>query len=115
MSTIPAFAAVHEPGQSAPSATEKIKDFLDRHPMIDQLLLEAEAPLRTAFGGEVTITLTVETDPEVLGWEYLVVGIQTARPAEEAHTRLRAFDDAWWLSQTPRAQDKLVFDLAEAV
>jgi hypothetical protein len=50
-------------------------------------------------------------DPKIPSWEYLVAAIHTIGSAEEAQARLQAFDDAWWREQTPRAQDKLLFDL----
>jgi hypothetical protein len=59
----------------------------------------------------MTLNLAVETDPEIPSWEYLVAGIQTPHSTEQAHACLQAFDDAWWLVQAPRAQDKLLFDL----
>ena len=92
-------------------ATAHVLDFLQRYPVVASLLEKAEKPLRTAFGPDVTLTLAVETDPEIPSWEYLVAGIQTAHAAEQARACLQAFDDAWWLAQAPRAQDKLVFDL----
>jgi hypothetical protein len=111
MAAIPAFATVAETGDTALEATAHVLDFLQRHPMVASLLEQAERPLRVAFGPNATLALAVEMDPEIPSWEYLVAGIQTARAAEEAHACLQAFDDAWWLAQAPRAQDKLLFDL----
>ena len=111
MSTIPAFASVAETGEAPPTATAHVLDFLQRYPVVAQLLQEAEDPLRTAFGPDVTLTLAIESDPEIPSWEYLVASIHTLYAAKEAHARLQAFDEAWWLGQTPRAQDKLLFDL----
>lgn len=111
MAAIPAFATVAETGQRSPEATAHVLDFLHRHPVVSRLLEKAEGPLRVAFGPDVTLTLAVETDPEIPSWEYLVAGIHTTHPPAEAHACLQAFDDAWWLAQAPRAQDKLLFDL----
>jgi hypothetical protein len=111
MAAIPAFATVAETGETSPEATAHVLDFLQRYPMVARLLEKAEGPLRAAFGPDVTLTLAVEADPEIPSWEYLVAGIQTARSAKEAHACLQAFDDAWWLAQASRAQDKLLFDL----
>lgn len=112
MATIPALADLDEAGDSTPATRAPLKAFLQRHPMVHQLLVEAEAPLRAAFGPDVTLTLAVETDPETPGWAYLVASIQTPLPAEQAQACLATFDAAWWLAQTPRARDALVFDLA---
>jgi hypothetical protein len=112
MATIPALTALDEAGASTPAERTTLKAFLQRHPVVHQLLMEAEAPLRAAFGADVTLTLTVETDPESPGWDYLVASIQTPWPVEQAQACLAAFDATWWLAQTPRAQDAFVFDLA---
>lgn len=112
MATIPALTALDEAEPSLPAERVALKTFLHQHPVVHHLLVEAEAPLRAAFGTDVTLTLTVETDPETPGWDYLVAHIQTPMPVEQAQACLAAFDAAWWLAQTPRAQDALVFDLA---
>ena len=112
MATIPALSALTDAGPTTPAERARLKAFLQRHPVVHQLLLEAEAPLRAAFGEEVTLALTVETDPEIPGWDYVVASIQTPLPLEQAQACLATFDATWWLAQTPRAQDALVFDLA---
>jgi len=111
MAAIPAFATVAETGETSPAATTHVLDFLRRYPVVARLLEKAEGPLRAAFGPDVTLTLAVETDPELPSWEYLVAGIQTTRSAEEAHACLQAFDDVWWMAQASTAEDKLLFDL----
>jgi hypothetical protein len=112
MATIPALTTLDEAGPSLPAARATLKAFLHQHPVVYQLLVEAEAPLRTAFGTDVTLALTVETDPEIPGWDYLVASIEPPVSGAQAQACLAAFDAAWWLAQTPRAQDALVFDLA---
>ena len=112
MATISARPEVDNSGPASPADRTQLKAFLQRHPMVHQLLREAEAPLRAAFGSEVTVVLTVETDPEIRGWDYVVARIHTPVPLEHAQACLDAFDAAWWLAQTPRAQDALLFDLA---
>jgi hypothetical protein len=101
-----------QPGSTPSAVRATLNTFLQRHPVVHQLLLEAEGPLHAAFGVDVTLMLAVETDPEIPGWDYLVASIQTALPLDQAQACLAAFDTAWWLAQTPRAQDALVFDLA---
>jgi hypothetical protein len=112
MATIPALTALDEAGPSPPAERIALKTFLHQHPVVHHLLVEAEAPLRAAFGAGVTLALTIETDPETAGWTYLVASIQTPVPVEQAQACLAAFDATWWLAQTPRAQDAVVFDLA---
>ena len=112
MATIPALTVLDETGPAAPAEGATLKAFLQRHPVVYQLLREAEAPLRAIFGADVTLALTVESDPEIPGWTYLVASIETTLPGEQAQACLATFDASWWLAQTPRAQDALVFDLA---
>ena len=112
MATIPALTESDETGPTTLAAPATLQAFLQRHPSVHQLLREAEAPLRAAFGPEVTLALVVETDPEIPGWHYVVASIQTPLSVEQAEACLAVFDAAWWLAQTPRAQDALVFDLA---
>lgn len=112
MATIPALTALDETGSASPAERATLKAFLQCHPVVHQLLQEAEAPLRAAFGPEVIVGLTVVTDPEIRGWDYVVARIETPMPLEQAEACLEAFDAAWWLAQTPRAADALLFDLA---
>ena len=111
MTTIPAFATIAKSGEAPPAATAHVLDFLQRYPDVERLLQEAEGPLRTAFGLDVTLALAVETDPEMPDWDYLMAGIHTTLPLEDVQACLQAFDKNWWLEQTSRAQDKLLFDL----
>lgn len=98
--------ASHDPLERTTLAT-----FLARHPVVHALLVEAEAPLRAAFGTDVTLTLAVETDPDIPGWEYVMAHIGTVLPREHAARCLEAFDTAWWLAQGPRAADLCLIDL----
>jgi hypothetical protein len=111
VAVIPAFATIAETEETSSEATAHVLDFLQRYPAVATLLEKAEEPLRAAFGPDVTLTLAVETDTEIAGWEYLVAGIRTTRPPAEAHACLQAFDDAWWLAQALKAEEKLLFDL----
>jgi len=112
MATIPALTVLDETGSATPAEHARLYAFLQRHPVLHHLLQEAEAPLRAAFGPDVTVGLTVVTDPEIRDWDYVVARIQTPMPLEQAEACLEAFDAAWWLAQTPRAEDMLLFDLA---
>ena len=70
MATIPTHVALDETGPSVPPERTTLPAFLVRHPVVHHLLVEAEAPLRAAFGADATLALAVETDPEIPGWEY---------------------------------------------
>ena len=89
----------------------EVDAFLTRYPFLVPLLRESADPLRKIFGDETMLSLTVETDPEVEDWEYLVIAVQTTLLADQAQARLDAFDAAWWRDKLPHAQGKLLFIL----
>jgi hypothetical protein len=91
---------------------EAVSAFLTRHPFLVPVLTDALGPLADAFSADTPLVVSVETDPEVAGWEELVVTVQTTLPVEEADRRLEVFDTMWWLANLPRAQEKLSFTLA---
>ena len=89
----------------------EVDAFLKRYPFLVLLLHESVEPLRAHFGETIPLSVYVEADPEVEGWEYLVIAVRTTLAAEQASAQLDAFDAAWWLEHLPRAQDKLLFTL----
>jgi hypothetical protein len=89
----------------------EVDAFLTRYPFLVPLLRESVDPLRKIFGDQGMLSLTVETDPEVEDWEYLVVAVRTTLSADEAQAQLDAFDADWWLNKLPHAQGKLLFTL----
>ena len=112
MATMPTQTVREATTPAAPPEPPTLAAFVARHPVVHDLLVEAEAPLRAAFGADATLALAVETDPEIPGWEYVVAHIETALPRAHAARCLAAFDTAWWLAQGPRAADLLLFDVA---
>ena len=89
----------------------EVDAFLTRYPFLVLLLKESVGPLWEIFGDPTTLSVTVETDPEVEDWEYLVIAVRTTLPADQAQAQLDAFGAAWWLDTLPRAQGKLLFTL----
>ena len=89
----------------------EVDAFLTRYPFLVPLLRESVDPLRKIFGNKGTLSVYVETDPEVEGWEYLVIAIRTTFPADQAQAQLDAFDADWWLNKLPHAQGKVLFTL----
>lgn len=85
--------------------------FLTRYPFLVSLLKESADPGRKIFGDQTMLSVTVETDPEVEDWEYLVIAFRTTLPADQAQAQLDAFGAAWWLDALPHAQGKLLFML----
>lgn len=91
---------------------EAVHAFLTLHPFLVPVLTDALGPLENAFGAETPLVVAVERDPEVAGWDELVVAVETTLPVDEADRRLEVFDTTWWLANLPRAQGKLFFTLA---
>ena len=112
MATIPTRTALDATAPKRPPERTTLSAFLARHPVVHDLLVEAAAPLRAAFGADATLALAVEADPEIPGWEYVMAHIETSLPREHAWRCLEAFDTAWWLAQGPRAADLLLFAVA---
>jgi hypothetical protein len=103
---------------SHPEQTPPVEDFdpdvdafLTRYPFLVSLLREGIDPLRVHFGDQTMLRVTVETDPEVEDWEYLVIAFRTTLSADQAQAQLDAFGAAWWLDALPRAQGKVLFTL----
>lgn len=89
----------------------EVDAFFDRYPFLVLLLKESVDPLKAHFGETAILSVTVENDPEVEGWEYLVIAFRTTLPADQAQAQLDAFDADWWLDALPRAQGKVLFTL----
>jgi len=81
--------------------------FLDAHPFLTPLLLEAYPVLVQHFP-QAELSLEVECDPEGWNWCDLAATINPGCEPTEAVTRLEQFDQAWWLGQLDRAQGLLV-------
>ena len=93
------------------AAPDAVEAFLARYPFLAPLLTEALPPLEAAFGDDTPFVVAVDSDPEVPGWDELVVLVATALDVEEAAHRLDTFETTWWLDHLPRAQGKLFFTL----
>ena len=102
------------PPQTARYVTDDpaaVEAFLARYPFLAPLLTEALTPLAEAFGEDTPLVVAVDIDPEVPGWEELVVLVETPLDVEEAARRLEAFETTWWLDHLPQAHGKLFFTL----
>ncbi len=82
---------------------EGAEAFLQEHPDVRALMLEAGAKLREYFGAETEFAVEVFRDPEIpmaRAELYLLVKVQTGDSARETMNR---FDDDWWLDNMGRA------------
>jgi hypothetical protein len=90
---------------------EEVSQFLNTHPFLIPLLVEAHDRIGDYFGPQPQVVLEVVTDPEVDGLVEMFGYIVTPLTPEEAGKRLRQFDREWFLLQVPRAKGLLNFDV----
>jgi len=76
--------------------------------VIEELLLEAQEPLNSAFGQESVKKLTLVEDDE--GFVTLFCFILAPGNLHEARRALRSFDESWWLARSGKVGGKLNFD-----
>ena len=91
--------------------TEAVEAYLDKHPSLYDLVMEARREIANRFSPETSVRLDVEDDPEGVEPPELVARIRTDLPAQTARERLAEFDRSWWLENVPRAKGELTIDL----
>ena len=84
--------------------------FLEAHPFMTTLLIEAYKHMRQYFSRN-TIFLQVVTDPEEQGAEQLVASIAVDTNPDEALDILVTFDKTWWLTAQRQTQGALCITL----
>lgn len=98
-------------------APGRVSRFLDGHPFLAPLLLETRERIEEFFPAS-RLFLSIMVDPEIAesdteaSSEEVVLSIATRLAPGEAMDRLDQFDAGWWLGALPRAQGKLVINLA---
>lgn len=90
---------------------EEVTWFVQAHPFLLPLLLEAHSKIAQYFGPSPEVILEVVSDPEVQGLVELFGYIVTPLTPEEAGKRLQQFDREWFLLQVHRAKGLLNFDV----
>lgn len=90
---------------------EEVAAYLERHPWIASVLLDALDRIPEFFGDEAPVALEVFWDPEDAGHEALYALIQTGLPPDEALRQLKRFDEGWWLSALDRVRGDLTISL----
>lgn len=86
---------------------EEVIGFLERHPFLVPLLLEAYNKIDTYFPGYPQVFLEVITDPEEPDDIQLIASIKINLLPDEALEKLDAFDREWWLRSMDRARGEL--------
>ena len=89
----------------------EVAEFLEEHPYLGSLLLEAYDHIQEHFGLRPRVALEVVTDPEATDDRELYALIGTHLSPEAALQRLERLDKEWWLAAMDRAQCKLSIDV----
>lgn len=90
--------------------TEVIQ-FIEEHPSLAPLLLEAYGKIADLFGPYPHIFLEIITDPEAAESRQLVAFISTILPPNSALDRLMQLDEDWWLEVLEGADGNLCITL----
>ncbi len=85
----------------------EVFSFLQTHPFLTPLLLEAYPQIEERFGPNPEVVLEVITDPEAADDQELFAFIRTDLAPEEALEKLHQLDENWWLDEADRANGKL--------
>jgi hypothetical protein len=83
-----------------------VRGFLMQRPFLVPLLFEAYNEIARFFSGS-SLRLAIVTDPEDELDRHLTLYIVTSLEPDDAVTRLRALDTAWWLDALGRARSAL--------
>lgn len=87
-----------------------VRGFLEVHPHLASLLLEARAYARKAFNDAPPCQLELIGDPES-GDVVLEAKILTSMPIKDALEGLSRFDNAYWLDNQSRAKGQLFYTI----
>ncbi|MTJ29582.1 MULTISPECIES: hypothetical protein [Aphanizomenon] len=74
---------------------EILKYFHEKTNLI-HLLVEAHEQIKNIFNNEKNV-LRVAYDPEIIGWQKLIIDIHTNLDVDEAFDKLKMLDNIWWL------------------
>lgn len=95
---------------------EDIASFLEAHPFLVPLLIEARPVIAHHFP-DVPVVLELVSEPDIEDEEeaaaltVLFALIEMDLPLQEARRRLHLFDQGWWLARARRADCRLEFDV----
>jgi hypothetical protein len=88
-----------------------VRHYLDRHPALSPLLVEARQTIPRCFPDPTRVRLELLPDRDDENHVDLFAIIQTTLPGDEALRRLDRFDEEWWLPAAVRAQGLLTIDV----
>jgi hypothetical protein len=88
-----------------------VRRFLQMHPHVVRVLLDAYPYLLKHFGPDPQVVLEVISDREAESWDQLFAYVCTPLPVNEALARLDKLDQEWFLDQLDRVEDLFNFNL----
>jgi hypothetical protein len=94
---------------SSPIAVEH---FLRKHPQLSELLFSAFPRIKSLWGADANLELSMVDDPEG-GFPVLIVHVSSSSP--NAYAVLDRFDDEWWLDNIRSAEGLLNFSVQDNV
>jgi hypothetical protein len=89
----------------------QIAAFLDKHPGLQAVLQAGIQRLHQTFPDSSAFLLALEADPEIAGWDSLVVLVKTSLRVDTVHGRLTTAFDPWWLEHIAQFGNVLLFDV----
>lgn len=89
------------------SNDEAVKEFLDGHRTIPQLLIQAAPRLQEHFGEATVFSLRVVVDEH--DWQTIYAVVIWPGKAEDVVTALDEFEENWWIQNSNPASGDLTF------
>lgn len=91
-----------------------VSAFLDRHPDIANILLDAVPAIEKVFGAGTGLTLQVLVDQDGENDTSLFARIRTSKPVREAIALKKQFYREWWMKQAQALEAPLNFEVETA-
>ena len=76
--------------------------------MIDALK-NGQRKIRQHFGAAVAARLVFEPDPEISGYQPIVVEIRTPATMKDSFDRMQRFEEEWWLDASEHVAADICF------
>lgn len=92
---------------------EEVLKFLNEHPFLVPVLLEAPEKIKPFFG-EAALYLDINLDPEDDFFDAIVLGVATKYSWEQAMVRREQLVDSWVLSQPLKVRNNLLINVTDS-
>lgn len=91
--------------------SEAVKDYLNRHPDLEDFINRAWPAVVECFGGPVEIVLELLTYPDESAHQELVGWIQSTDTVEVGLERLEQLENTWFLDHMDQVGDRFNFNI----